>query len=273
MFVIGIRNMRIRMDISVGPTLGCGQAHRWIKKNNSWEGVLGDDIVTITQTEDGFECTGCNDRKKILDYFRADDDLNEIYRECSEADSYVSSLAERCPGLRLLRQNPWECIATYLLATNANVKRIGVMVENVCKAFGRDLGGRYSFPRPEEITEIEERIGECRLGYRADRFIELAHLVTDGKLKPYEIRKMSYEECIETLLTVNGIGPKVADCIALFSMDHLNAFPIDARIERVLKEKYNRTGSYRKLSEFARNRFGRYAGYAQELLYHSDFIA
>ncbi len=260
------------MKISVDATLGCGQAHRWIKKGDSWEGVIDNSIVTVTQTEDGFGCTGCNNSKTILNYFRSDDDLDEIYRECSASDPYVSSLAERCPGLRLLRQDPWECIATYLLATNANVRRIGMMVENVCRTFGRDLGGRYSFPRPEEITETEERIGECKLGYRAERFTELAHLVTDGKLNPYEIRKMSYEKCIETLLTVNGIGPKVADCIALFSMDHLEAFPIDARIERILKEKYGQCGNYGKLSEFARNRFGKYAGYSQELLYHSGFI-
>lgn len=272
MFVIVVPDMRIELDVSLDPTLGCGQAHRWMKKGDIWEGVLGKEIISLKQTEDGFECSGTDDRTMILDYFRADDDLNEIYADCSKNDPYVASLAERCPGLRLLRQDPWECMATYLLATNANVKRIGCMVENVCREFGKDLGGRYSFPTPEEIIEGESRISNCRLGYRDERFVELAHRVADGDIDPYELRKMDYQGCVNMLLSIKGIGPKVADCIALFSMDHLEAFPIDARIGRMMKERYGQDGNYRDISDYARRRFGRYAGYAQELLYHSGFI-
>ena len=272
MFVIVVPDMRIELDVSLDPTLGCGQAHRWIKKGDIWEGVLGKEIISLKQTEDGFECSGTDDRTMILDYFRADDDLNEIYADCSKNDPYVASLAERCPGLRLLRQDPWECMATYLLATNANVKRIGCMVENVCREFGKDLGGRYSFPTPEEIIDGESRISNCRLGYRDERFVELAHRVADGDIDPYELRKMDYQGCVNMLLSIKGIGPKVADCIALFSMDHLEAFPIDARIGRMMKERYGQDGNYRDISDYARRRFGRYAGYAQELLYHSGFI-
>ena len=272
MFVIVVPDMRIELDVSLDPTLGCGQAHRWIKKGDIWEGVLGKEIISLKQTEDGFECSGTDDKAMILDYFRADDDLNEIYADCSKNDPYVASLAERCPGLRLLRQDPWECMATYLLATNANVKRIGCMVENVCKEFGKDLGGRYSFPTPEEIIDGKSRISNCKLGYRDERFVELAHRVADGVIDPYELRKMDYQGCVNMLLSIKGIGPKVADCIALFSMDHLEAFPIDARIGRMMKERYGQDGNYRDISDYARRRFGRYAGYAQELLYHSGFI-
>ena len=272
MFVIVVPDMRIELDVSLDPTLGCGQAHRWIKKGDIWEGVLGKEIISLKQTEDGFECSGTDDKAMILDYFRADDDLNEIYADCSKNDPYVASLAERCPGLRLLRQDPWECMATYLLATNANVKRIGCMVENVCKEFGKDLGGRYSFPTPEEIIDGKSRISNCKLGYRDERFVELAHRVADGDIDPYELRKMDYQRCVNMLLSIKGIGPKVADCIALFSMDHLEAFPIDARIGRMMKERYGQDGNYRDISDYARRRFGRYAGYAQELLYHSGFI-
>ena len=264
--------MHFKMDVSLDPTLGCGQAHRWFKKGNSWEGVLGDEIVTLTQTEDGFDCEGTSDRQMILDYFRAEDDLEEIYRDVSECDEYVSALVSKCPGMRILKQSPWECIATYLLATNANVKRIGQMVDSVCREFGRDLGGRYSFPTPKEIIAKEENIVNCRLGYRQDRFVELAHRVDDGDIDPEGISELDYEKCVETLLTIKGVGPKVADCIALFGYGHLEAFPIDARIEKVLKNVYGKEGSYSKLSEFARDKFGRYAGYAQEFLYHADFI-
>ena len=264
--------MKIEMDVRLDPTLGCGQAHRWIKKGEIWEGVLGDDIISLEQTDDGFECTGTSDRKRILDYFRADDDIGKIYSEMSETDEYLAKLIKGCPGMRILRQDPWECIATYLLATNANVKRIGMMVESVCREFGRDLGGRYSFPTPDEILAKKECICNCRLGYRDQRFIELACRVKDGDIDPEGIKKLDYEDCIETLLTINGVGPKVADCIALFAYGHLEAFPIDARIGKVLKNIYGQEGSYAKLSAYSREKFGRYAGYAQEFLYHAEFI-
>lgn len=264
--------MRFVMDVSLDASLGCGQAHRWFKKGDVWEGVLRNEIVLLRQTSDGFECEGTDDEQMILDYFRSDDDLDSIVRDISECDGYVASLAERCPGMRILKQDHWECIATYLLATNANVKRIGQMVDSVCREFGRDLGGRFSFPTPEEIIAGEDRIAKCRLGYREQRFIELAHKVHDGSFDPEALSGLCYEDCVERLLTLKGIGPKVADCIALFSYGHLDAFPIDARIGKVLETRYGQTGSYSKLSEYARKRFGRYAGYAQEFLYHADFI-
>ena len=107
--------MEIEMDVLLDPTLGCGQAHRWIKKGDVWEGVLGNEIITLRQTGNGFECSGTSDRKRILDYFRADDDLASIYSEISKTDDYLASLVKNCPGMRILRQDAWECIATYLL--------------------------------------------------------------------------------------------------------------------------------------------------------------
>ena len=161
---------------------------------------------------------------------------------------------------------------TALLATNANVKRIAAMVDSVCRTFGKDLGGRFSFPKPKDIADRSCLASNCRLGYREGRFVELAVKVADGIIVPDDMRKMNYKECSEALLEINGIGNKVADCVSLFGFGHLNAFPIDARIGRVLEERYGVSGNYKKMSAFAEERFGRYAGYAQELLYHSDII-
>jgi len=261
--------MKIKMDVSLDPTLGCGQAHRWKKKDGVWEGVIGNRIVTLKEDGEGFECSGTSDRQMILGYFRDDDDLEEIYREIS-CDPVISGLVEQHRGLRILRQEPWECTATYLLATNANVKRIGTMVDNVCREFGKDLGGRFSFPGPADILEGSENICNCRLGYRDVRLIELARIVAEGELDLEGLRDAGYRECVETLKTVNGIGDKVADCIALFSYGHLEAFPIDARIKKQLSKIYGIEGSYAKVSETARRRFGKYGGYAQEFLYHGS---
>ncbi len=264
--------MRLELDVSLDATLGCGQAHRWRKAGDVWECVVGSDVVRMTQTEYGAEVEGCSDRSELERYFRSQDDLEAITAEISSRDAHVASLAERCPGLRILDQGHWECLATYLLATNANVARISKMVESVCDCFGRDLGARRAFPTPGEILDGEDRICECRLGFRDVRLIALAHRVEDGDLDLEGIAELDYRGCVEALQTIDGVGPKVADCVAIFGYGHLNAFPVDVRIAKVVESVYGVKGSYRTVSEFGMERFGRYAGYAQELLYHSRII-
>ena len=264
--------MRLDLDVSLDPTLGCGQAHRWRKNGDIWNGVLGNDIIDMTQHDGWIEVDGCDDRERILSYFRADDDLDAIIEEISHADPYVASLSSKCPGMRILRQDKWECLATYLLATNANVRRIGSMVESVCNTFGRNLGGRHAFPTPREILDGQDCIWVCKLGFREQRFIELAQKMEDGDLDLDAISEMGYDDCVKALMTIKGVGPKVADCVALFAFDHLDAFPVDVRIAKVMENIYGVTGGYGKVSAYGREKFGRFAGYAQEFLYHSGYI-
>lgn len=264
--------MKIELDVSLDPTLGCGQAHRWIKRGDTWNGVLGKHIVDLTETSDGFNIEGCLDKGMILEYFREKDDLGSIVKEISSVDPYVASLSASCPGMRILKQEPWECLATYVLATNVNVKRIAKMVESVCDTFGTSLGERCAFPTPKQILDKQEEIPICKLGYRESRFIELADKVENGDINIENIRDLDYNDCVNELVRINGVGPKVADCVALFGFGHLEAFPVDARISKCLNEIYGISGSYKVMSEFGRNRFGRYAGYAQEFLYHSNII-
>ena len=264
--------MRMELDVSLDPTLGCGQAHRWRKDGEWWTGVLGNDIVRMRQTDYGAEVEGCSDKAALMRYFRSEDDLAGIVSEISEMDPYVASLSEHCPGLRILKQDCWECLATYLLATNANVGRIGTMVESVCDLFGRDLGGRHAFPQPREILDRADRVCECRLGFREKRFVELAQRVEDGEVDPDGISELDYDGCVRELIGINGVGPKVADCVAIFGYGHLEAFPVDVRIAQVMESMYGVKGSYKVVSSYGREKFGRYAGYAQELLYHSKYI-
>ncbi len=264
--------MRLELNVSLDPTLGCGQAHRWRKDGDVWTGVLGHDVVKMRQTDFGAEVEGCSDISFLRSYFRAEDDLDAIIADISNKDEYVESLSSRCPGLRILRQPRWECLATYLLATNANVARIGRIVESVCDLFGDDLGGRRSFPTPGQILDDANLLPECRLGFREQRFLELARRIEDGDIDLDAIAELDYRGCVETLMRIKGVGPKVADCVALFSYGHLEAFPVDVRIQKAVEGLYGVTGSYARVSAFGRERFGRYAGYAQELLYYSRFI-
>lgn len=266
--------MRIDLFVSLDPALGCGQAHRWQKQEDgSWEGVWRNQLITMRQAGPAeIDVQGTDDRSGITRYLGGDDDLDSIVSGISERDPYVAGLASRCPGMRILRQDHWECLATYLLATNANVARIGKMVESVCDHFGKDLGKRHGFPTPKQILDGCGCISECRLGFRESRFIELAERVESGDIDVEAFSEMDYERCVEGLQGIKGIGPKVADCVALFAFEHMEAFPIDARISNVMESKYGVTGSYRTVSEYGRKLFGPYAGYAQEYLYHADFI-
>jgi len=264
--------MHIDIDVSLDPTLGCGQAHRWKKDGDSWKGVIDGKVLMLTQDDCGFEYMGDLCKTRIQDYFRIQDDLNEIIADISKRDPYVACLSENCQGLRILKQDGWECLATYLLATNANVKRIGAMVESVCRIAGDDLGGFHSFPTPGQILNHVDDIPSCKLGFREGRFIELAEKTENNEIDIDAFSEMDYRCCVNELMKINGVGPKVADCVALFAFDHLDAFPVDARIANRLKDRYGVEGSYKIMSEFGRNKFGQYAGYAQEFLYHSDYI-
>ncbi len=255
--------------IDLDITLDCGQAFRWRKSGDVWTGVVKGEIVRLAKRGKAVDVETELSSREIGSYFRIDDDLEDIGRQL-DRDSIVRELRERFAGLRLLRQDPWECSASFLLATNANVPRIKKMIESVCVRFGHEVAdGLYSFPMPEDITAKEDAAEKCGLGYRCNRFSDFARKGSEGRLDFESWKTMPYEECVKELVRFDGIGDKVADCIALFCLDHLEAFPIDVHIGRTLEERYGVTGSYRNVSRWARERFGRYAGYAQEYLYLS----
>jgi N-glycosylase/DNA lyase len=253
--------------IDLDRTLSCGQVFRWRKEGAWWSGIVNGQIVRARQKGDEVEFRTRLPRATLRSYFRSDDDLEGIYAELSK-DDHMARLLGQYRGLRLIRQDPWECAASYVLATNANVPRIKGMIERVCQAAGTPINdGQFAFPTPQQVVERQDSAATCGLGYRCGRFVQFAQRVWDGELNLVALRRKPYEDCVKELVRFEGVGNKVADCIAVFSLDHLEAFPIDVRIKRVLTERYRATGSYRKMSQFARAHFGPYAGYAQEYLY------
>jgi N-glycosylase/DNA lyase len=257
--------MKVALDIDLEHTLTCGQAFRWRRQAEWWQGVLDGQLVRLRQLDDGVEVRGIEEGA-LRRYLRADDDLEAIYADLGR-DPLVAACLLNNQGLRLLRQQPWECAASFILATNANIPRITKMVETVCRTFGRRLEGDiYSFPTPQEILDRHTEAAACGLGYRCQRFVAFAELAAGGGLDG--LQGLPYEECVRRLVEMPGIGHKVADCVALFSLDHLEAFPIDVRIGKILAERYGMAGSYKKLGAAARQRFGPYAGYAQEYLFY-----
>jgi len=250
-------------------TLDSGQVFRWRKDGEWWHGVVKDKAIRVRQVGSELETEGASE-DFLRHYFRFDDDLEAIYRDIAR-DETIAAVIERFRGLRLIRQDIWECSASYILASYSNVPRIKKMIESVCRAYGREIAdGVHAFPTPEEILEGEADIACCRLGYRADWLRELAGMVYSGELDLYELASKDYPGAVAYLKRVKGIGDKVADCICLFALDHLEACPVDVRIARAMRERYGVTGSYQKVAGYARRHFGRFAGYAQEYLYIAE---
>lgn len=256
------------MILSLEHTLGCGQVFRWRKEGERWKGVVNGRNVVLEQHGAGVRIISGMDRTSFDRYFRAEDDLDALYESLGH-DEVLRPYFARFRGLRLIRQDPWECTASYVLATNANIPRIQGMIEKVCRTFGTEMDGYFTFPTPEQLLDRCQRADDCGLGYRAKRFIELAGMVHRKEVDFQALREMPYAECVRRLIELPGIGPKVADCVSVFSLDQLEAFPVDVRIKKAMAEQYAVEGSYRQVSASARKRFGHWAGYAQEYIYYA----
>jgi N-glycosylase/DNA lyase len=211
----------------------------------------------------------------MLSYFRLDDDFNLILNEiCS--DQRVSSMVTKYPGLRLLRQEPWECLIAFICSAVNNIPRIAQTMEHLAINYGIPITmgahTRYGFPTPAELAKVSEReLRALGLGFRAPYVAQAAALVAEGNLDLNELTKLPYAEVKVRLLECPGIGPKVADCISAFSLDKLEAFPIDIWVRRALREWYFSTQkpvSDVVLGKWANEHFGRYAAYAQQYLFH-----
>jgi len=271
-------------------TLCCGQAFRWDKLGEWWYGVVSNKIVKIRQLSDKLEFENVS-KAFIENYFRLKENLTEILKQIKK-DKVIEQAIEGSKGLRILRQDPWECLISYICATYKNIGAIKHMLANLCRKFGDKLEFDgyifYTFPPPEKLASTSTKeLVDCGLGYRAKYVSKTAKDIYDASVDLESLKKSSYEEARKKLLAFPGVGLKVADCVLLFSLEKLDAFPVDVWIKRAIIRHYaesfspdfiNRfsckksiTGQeYEKINSFGRNYFGKYAGYAQEYLYHYE---
>ena len=289
--------MRIRLDSSKVPfsldhTLECGQLFRWQKSGDWWYGVVEERVVKIRQTNDGLTFQTFPERINedfIENYFRLDDDLQCILDQINK-DEFIRRAIERFRGLRISRQGPWECLISYICATYKSIPAIKNMILNLSRQFGEKITVNerdfYMFPKPNDLARASLReLGGCKLGFRANRVLETSKILDRGELNLEDLKKTGYEKAKQKLLSLPGVGQKVADCVLLFSLDKLEAFPVDIWIRRAVLEFYpsyfehsffHRVSSkrtitpheYETISSFGRKHFGKYAGYAQEYLFH-----
>ncbi|PKB81646.1 MAG: hypothetical protein BZY88_06095 [SAR202 cluster bacterium Io17-Chloro-G9] len=272
--------LKTEQPFDLAASLESGQAHRWRREEDWYCGVVRGNFIKIRQTgrRVEFHC-GPSPESRMLpqlqSYFRLDDDLPAIYAEISR-DSRVAAMVARYPGLRLLRLEPWECVVSFICSANSNIPRIHQNMEKLAETFGEPVGIdghlRHVFPTPAQLAEAgETELRRLGLGFRAPYVDKASRMVLEGRLDLEALIEMPHPEAKAHLMECPGIGPKIADCIAVFSLEKLEAFPIDVWIRRALAEWYfsdQKRPTDRVLLEWAQNHFGRYGGYSQQYLFH-----
>ena len=265
----------ITNDFDLNSTLDCGQVFRWQLSGEWWTGVVRGHLVRAKQDGNELIVDSSLDRDSIVHYFRLDDNLTVIYSRIN-TDSIMDNLIRRFRGLRLVRQEPWECLISYMASSCKSIPNIKASISNLCRQYGDDLGRDFSFPAAEVLARTtENRLRETKLGFRSANILNVAKKVDSGELDLEAPFKLDYRAARELLIGMRGIGPKIADCILLFAYDKLEAFPSDTHILSVMDEHYGRFLGGPKsrrgdiISKFARSYFGQYAGYAQQYLYYS----
>jgi N-glycosylase/DNA lyase len=282
--------MRLYVAFDLDFSLCCGQVFRWRKVDDWWYGVVGEHVVKIRQCGADLEFESVS-KDFVQHYFGLNDDLTQI-SQCVGNDDYIRKALQRFEGLRIVRQVPWECLISFICATYKSIAAIELMLKKLSVKFGEkqafDGIDFYTFPTVEKLADASENgLRECGLGYRAKYVQATAQKIHDENIKLEDLRNLPYLEARKTLLEFSGVGLKVADCVLLFSLEKLEAFPVDVWVKRVMLNHYAEqlhepfvkkmqshaslsNGEYQKIGDFARTYFGAYAGYAQEYLYHYE---
>jgi N-glycosylase/DNA lyase len=282
--------MRLGVAFDLDFSLCCGQVFRWRKIGNWWYGVVGEQVVKIRQCGKELEFENVS-KEFVKSYFGLNDDLAQI-SQCIGKDDYVRKALHKFEGLRIVRQVPWECLISFICATYKSIAAIELMLKKISIKYGEkqvfDGLDFFTFPTMEQLVLASENgLQECGLGYRAKYVQATAKKIHDENVNLEDFMNLPYLEARKKLLEFSGVGLKVADCMLLFSLRKLEAFPVDVWVKRVILKHYAdqlpdlfvkklqshdslTNGEYLKISDFARNYFGAYAGYAQEYLYHFE---
>ncbi|HRX33312.1 MAG TPA: DNA glycosylase [Methanoregulaceae archaeon] len=254
-------------------TLSCGQVFRWVRDCDWWTGVVGDTVVRIRQDGNRLTFSGA-DRPFIREYFHLDGDLPAILAGI-DRDTLMHETIRKNRGLRIIRQPPWECLASYICATYANIPGIKKRISLLSEKFGEQVSSGsetyYSFPTPDSLAEcLPGDLRSCSVGYRASFLADTARIVADSPGWEESVRELSFNDARRVLLSLKGVGKKVADCVLLFGFQRYESFPVDVWIERIMKHCYGSGRELKRYEEIAglgRELFGAYAGYAQEYLF------
>lgn len=252
-----------------------GQFFRYTRMPDGSYDIAASDRRLNFGKEDGAIVLSPCATEDFENYWRGFFDLDTNYEELFEGidDENLNAAARNYPGLKVLRQDPYETVVSFIISANNNIKRIKGIIERICAKYGSEIkdgrGEFHAFPTAEQLARAtEDELRELGCGYRAPYIAETAKAIAEG-FDLESLKNTEYDEAKKTLMKLKGVGPKVADCILLFSLEHYNAFPKDVWVKRLMRELYGVSGNDREIQRFAEEKFGKYAGIAQQYLFHA----
>ena len=252
----------------------CGQCFRWyMREDGSFTGIAFGKVLNISKQDNDIYLKNCTKEDFLTvweDYFDLDRDYGKITKALSH-DKTLKTAASYGSGIRILRQDFFESLISFIISANNNIPRIQGIIGRLCRIYGKSVNYNgetfYSFPSPDSLKNVtEEDLAPLRSGYRAKYIVNAVKSYLNGEIDTEKIRHLSAIEARRELCKISGVGPKVADCILLFSFGRFDAFPTDVWVKRVMKELYgceekdaSKTGFYL---------FGENAGMAQQYLFY-----
>ncbi|RKU29687.1 8-oxoguanine DNA glycosylase [Candidatus Poribacteria bacterium] len=267
-------------DFSLKYTLESGQSFRWSRIDDAYYGVVEGRILKLQQENPSTLIieSSCNEDDEILTefllhYLDLNRDLASILSAVN-VDAYIAKAIEHFWGMRVLNQELWETIASFILSQNNNISRIRNLIHTLAEKFGERVEFKgymdYTFPSAKSLADVGvDEIFSCGTGYRAEYLWHAASKISNGELQLDKLKNLPYIDAKNELMNLVGVGEKVADCICLFSLGHLEALPIDVWIKRIFEQIYlGKKASVTEIRQFASNYFGSYIGYAQQYLFH-----
>ncbi len=266
-------------DYDLAATLTSGQSFRWDFRESWWEGVVDDRWVRLQSCPGGMAVETVvpqTDWSWLTHYLQTDVDLGAVLLSFPDDEPMRASVAA-CRGLRLLRQQPWECLASFILSSTKQIVQIRQIIRALCVSFGAPLPTPpghepvYAFPSAERLAAAgEAELRACKMGFRAPNLLATARLVAAGEIDLERLRGCGVEEARSQLTQLPGVGLKIADCVLLFAYGFQQAFPVDVWVMKALRQLYfsKRRPSPARLRQFVQTHFGAHSGYAQQYLFH-----
>ena len=266
-------------DYDLAATLTSGQAFRWQSHEQGWVGVIGTRWVRLHQGQGSLTAETAQPVDNwhwLAHYLQADVDWSGVVRTFPDDEPMRAAVAA-CRGLRLLRQDPWECLASFILSSTKQIVQIRQIVALLCERYGEPLPvapacpPAFAFPCPARLARVTEaELRACKMGFRAPYLLATAGLVAGGQFDPARVQSLPLEVARAELMQLPGVGRKIADCVLLFAYGFQSAFPVDVWVLKALRQLYfpRRRVSPPRLHRFAATHFGPCAGYAQQYLFH-----
>ncbi|MHA1935045.1 MAG: DNA-3-methyladenine glycosylase family protein [Candidatus Thorarchaeota archaeon] len=270
-----MRSLKVH-NFDLKDTLECGQTFCWVKEGDGYVNADVGQAIYVEQEGDILHYEASDGKAPLELLFRLDDPIERIQKELNK-DELMKDSIDFAPGLRVVSDPSFPCLISFLCSTRNNIPSIKRATQAIRKKYGPsyELRGKvfYGLPTPDQISVATvKELEAIGLAWRSKFITKSTESILKGEMNLEDLKKANYEEAHKHLQQLFGVGPKVADCVCLFSLGFLEAFPIDVWIERVIQKRYGiftATGkSYAKKSKAARDYFGRYAGYAQEYLFY-----